>query len=108
VEGEYKQRYNSDEFEFKVLNVRLLETIGEEKTISVTLRISVENLSVDLINRIEKLCAAHKGRHTLQMELIIDRQNKEKMAFTSKGKQVRVGNEFLGALAMLGVDYSVN
>jgi hypothetical protein len=42
------------------------------------------------------------------MELIIDRQNKEKMAFTSKGKQVRVGNEFLGALAMLGVDYSVN
>jgi DNA polymerase-3 subunit alpha len=107
VEGEYKQRYNGDEFEFKVLNVRLLETIGEEKTTSVTLKIPVENLSIDLINSIEKICAAHKGRQTLHMELI-DRQNKEKMAFTSKGKMVTVGNEFLSELEMLGVDCSVN
>ncbi len=107
VEGEFKQRYNSDEFEFKVNNVRLLETIGEEKTTSVTLRIPVENLSADLIGRIEKLCVAHKGKHTLRMELI-DRQNKEKMAFTSTGKKVNVGNEFLAALELLGVECGVN
>jgi DNA polymerase-3 subunit alpha len=107
VEGEFKQRYNSDEFEFKVNNVRLLETIGEEKTTSVTLRIPVENLSADLIGRIEKLCVAHKGKHTLRMELV-DRQNKEKMAFTSTGKKVNVGNEFLAALELLGVECGVN
>ena len=54
VEGEYKQRYNSDEIEFKVLNVRLLETIGEEKTQSVTLKISIEKISAGFIEQIEK------------------------------------------------------
>ena len=107
VEGEYKQRYNSDEMEFRVLNVRLLETIGEEKTQSVTLKIPLERVSAELIERIEKLCAVHKGKHTLRMELI-DFQNKERMAFTSMGKKVNVGNEFIAAMEVLGVECGVN
>ncbi|MBV6441562.1 MAG: DNA polymerase III subunit alpha [Haliscomenobacteraceae bacterium CHB4] len=107
VEGEYKQRYNSDEMEFRVLNVRLLETVGEEKTQSVTLRIPVERISADMIAQIEKLCAAHKGKHTLRMELI-DYTNKEKMAFTSLGKKVNVGNELIAGLEGLGVECGVN
>jgi DNA polymerase III subunit alpha len=107
VEGEYKQRYNSDEMEFRVANVRLLETIGEEKTQSVTLKIPVERISAELIERIEKLCSAHKGKHTLRMELI-DYQSKEKMAFTSGTKKVTVGNEFLAAMEVLGVECGVN
>ncbi len=107
VEGEYKQRYNSDEFEFRVNNVRLLEAIGAEKTSSVTLQIPVELLTAELIDRIEKLCSAHKGKHLLKMELI-DRQNKEKMSFTSAAKKVNVGNEFLAAMELLGVECGVN
>jgi len=107
VEGEYKQRYNSDEMEFRVLNVRLLETVGEEKTQSVTLKIPLERVSAELIERIEKLCAVHKGKHTLRMELI-DFQNKERMAFTSMGKKVNVGNEFIAAMEVLGVECGVN
>lgn len=107
VEGEYKQRYNSDEFEFRVQNVRLLETIGEEKTSSVTLRITVDTLTADLLDQIEKLCAAHKGKHLLKMELI-DRQNKEKLSFTSGARKVNVGNDFLSALELLGVECGVN
>jgi len=107
VEGEYKQRYNSDEMEFRVLNVRLLETVGEEKTQSVTLKIPVEKISADLIERIEKLCAAHKGKHTLRVELV-DFQNKERIALTSMVKKVTVGNEFIAAMELLGVECGVN
>lgn len=107
VEGEYKQRYNSDEMEFRVQNVRLLETIGEEKTASITLRIPVEKVSADLIDRIEKLCLAHKGKHVLKMELI-DYNNKEKMAFTSQARKVNVGNELISALEGLGLECGVN
>jgi len=107
VEGEYKQRFNSDEMEFRVQNVRLLETIGEEKTSSITLRIPVETLSADLIDRIEKICVAHKGRHTLRMELI-DFTNKEKMAFTSQSRKVNVDNDFIAAMTVLGVECGVN
>lgn len=107
VEGEFRQRYNSDEFEFKVNNVRLLETIGDEKTSSITLKIPVEVLSRDLLDKIEQLCAAHKGKHTLKMEFI-DRQNKEKLSFTSQARKVTVGNEFIAAMELLGVECGVN
>jgi DNA polymerase-3 subunit alpha len=107
VEGEYKQRYNSDEMEFRVQNVRLLETIGEEKTTSITLKIPIESVSTDLIDRIEKLCLAHKGKHLLRMELI-DYQNKDKMSFTSQLRKVTVGNEFIAAMEGLGLECGVN
>lgn len=107
VEGEYKQRYNSDEQEFRVNNVRLLETIGEEKTQSITLRIPVERVSADLIANIDKLCMANKGKHTLRMELI-DVQNKDKIAFTSGARKVTVGNELISALELLGIECGVN
>lgn len=107
VEGEYKQRYNSDEMEFKVLNVRLLETIGEEKTQSVTLKIPVEKISAQFIEQIEKICTTHKGKHTLYMELI-DYQNKEKLPFTSMARKVNVGNDFIAAMELLGVECGVN
>jgi DNA polymerase III alpha subunit len=107
VEGEYKQRFNSDEMEFRVQNVRLLETIGAEKTTSITLRIPLETLSADLIDRIDKLCAAHKGKHTLRMELI-DFTNKEKMAFVSQARKVNVDNDFIAAMTVMGVECGVN
>lgn len=107
VEGEFRQRYNSDEFEFKVNNVRLLETIGDEKTSSITLKIPVEVISRDLLDKIEQLCLAHKGKHTLKIELI-DRQNKEKLSFTSGARKVTVGNDFIAAMEILGVECGVN
>jgi DNA polymerase III subunit alpha len=107
VEGEYKQRFNSDEMEFRVQNVRLLETIGAEKTTSITLRIPLETLSADLIERIDKLCVAHKGKHTLRMELI-DFTNKEKMAFVSQARKVNVDNDFIAAMTGMGVECGVN
>jgi len=107
IEGEYKARYQSDEMEFRVQNVRLLETVGEEKTTSITLRISMGVLSAELIERIEKICHAHRGKHTLRMELV-DYEQKDKWAFTSTTKKVQVDNAFITAMTGLGVECGVN
>lgn len=107
VEGEYRQRFNSDELEFRAQNVRLLETVGEEKTESVTLKIPLDKITPELIVQIEKLCATHKGKHTLRMELM-DFTNKEKLPFVSQTKKVNVGNDFLAAMELLGIDCGVN
>ena len=98
---------NSEEMEFRVQNVRLLETVGEEKTESVTLKIPLDKVSPELIEQIDKLCVAHKGKHTLKMELM-DYANKEKLPFVSQTKKVNVGNDFLAAMELLGVDCGVN
>ena len=107
VSGEYKQRFNSDEMEFRVSEVRLLETVGAEKTSSITLRIPVETLTNELIDKIEALCKARKGKHDLKMELI-DYTNKEKLAFTSLARKVNVDNDFIAAMTGLGVECGVN
>jgi DNA polymerase-3 subunit alpha len=107
VSGEYKQRFNSEEMEFRVSDVRLMESIGAEKTNSVTLKIPVERISQALIDQIESLCKAHKGKHDLKMELI-DYQNKERLFFTSLAKKVQVNNDFLLEIEKLGVEYGVN
>ncbi len=106
IEGEHRPRYNSDEMEFRVLNVRLLETIGEEKTTSITLRISVGALSAELIERIEKICNAHRGKHTLRMELLD--YDQKKLSFTSTARKVQVDNDFITAMTGLGVECGVN
>jgi DNA polymerase III subunit alpha len=105
--GEYKQRYNNDEMEFRVSEVRLLEAVGAEKTNSITLKIPVARVSAELIGQLEKLCNAHRGKHTLRMELI-DYQNKERLLFTSLEKKVTVGNELIAALELLGLECGVN
>ncbi|MCB0543297.1 MAG: DNA polymerase III subunit alpha [Lewinellaceae bacterium] len=107
LSGEYKQRYNSEEMEFRVSDVRLLETVGAEKTSSITLRIPIETLNDDLIGQIEALCKKHKGKHELRMELI-DYTNKEKLAFSSAARKVNVDNDFIAAMTGLGVDCGVN
>ena len=49
----------------------------------------------------------HKRKYTFHIELI-DYQNKEKLHFTSRGKKVTVGNEFIAAMEVLGVECGVN
>lgn len=107
VEGEYKQRFNSDEMEFKVNDVRLLETIGEEKTKSITLKIPVNNIDLTLIEKIENLCKTFKGKHELRVELL-DYQHRDKLPLVSPNKKVNVDNAFLLELEKLGIEFGVN
>ncbi len=107
IEGEYKQRFNSDEMEFRLNDVRLLESIGAEKTKSVTLRIPLEKLDSSFLDNMESICKTFKGKHELRVELI-DFQNREKLTFTSLARKVNVDNDFLLAMEKLGVEYGVN
>ncbi len=107
IEGEYRQRFNSDEKEFRVNDVRLLETIGAEKTKSVTLRIPVDKINTAFIDSIEQLCKNHKGKHDLKVELL-DYTHKDKVALISSARKVNVDNEFLQAVEKLGVEFGVN
>jgi DNA polymerase-3 subunit alpha len=107
IEGEHKQRFNSDEMEFRVSDVRLLESVGAEKTKSVTLRIPLEKIDNAFLDGLESICKTYKGRHELRVELI-DFQNKEKVSLLSSARKVNVDNDFLQAVEKLGVECGVN
>jgi DNA polymerase III subunit alpha len=107
ISGENKQRFNSEEMEFRVGEVRLLEAVGAEKTSSITLRIPIEKVNTQLIAQIDQLCKTYKGKHELKMELI-DYQHKDKLALSAQTRKVNVGNELIAALELLGIECGVN
>ncbi len=107
VEGEYKARFGTENYEFRVTNIRMLESISEEKTQSITLRLLIERITPEFVTQIERICNAHKGKHLLRMELI-DREHKERLALASQTKKVSVSDELIADIEKLDLEYIVN
>ncbi len=107
IKGQYKNRWNSEEFEFRVDDVRQLDAVGEELTDSITLKIPVDTISSELIDGIETLCEEHKGKHALKITLL-DLKNKTKMRLKSPDKKVNADSDFIKKLDEMGLVHQVN
>lgn len=106
ITGSQKQRYNSDEYEFKPEKVELLETVGGSQIAAVTLQIPLELLTVDLLDQLDRICKARKGKHTLKMRLL-DRTNKNALPFASVSRKVNADSDFAMEMEKLGVECKV-
>jgi DNA polymerase-3 subunit alpha len=100
--GMYRQRYNGEEFEFKLDKVELLETVGGSQISAVTLQVPVELLTAELLDQLDQLCKNHKGKHTLKMRLL-DHTNKNALAFSATKRKVNADSDFAMKLEKLGV-----
>ncbi|MBK8920450.1 MAG: DNA polymerase III subunit alpha [Saprospirales bacterium] len=104
--GALRQRYNSDEHEFRPEKVELLETVGGSQISAVTLHIPVERLTSTLLDRLDQVCKAHKGKHQLKMRLL-DHTNRNALAFASAGRKVNADSDFAMEMAKLGLECKV-
>ncbi|MCB9081553.1 MAG: DNA polymerase III subunit alpha [Lewinellaceae bacterium] len=107
VKGRYQQSWRSDEQEFKVLEVRLLEGVAETMTEAITLKVPLEKITEELIAQLDVLCQTHKGPHKLRME-IIDMSGRIKVGMASTDRKVNADNYFVQELDRLGMDYILN
>lgn len=107
VEAEYKPRYNSDEHELRILNIRLLESVSKEKTHTVTLRITTHNLDAHTVAQLTDLCKRCNGPHTLRIELY-DTEKREKITLKSNDVKVNADTEFLSQIQSLGIEFNLN
>jgi len=107
LEGQFRQKYNSDEYQLKVTSIKMLETIGKEMTESVTLQLPLETLDQQLIDDIEHLCKNHKGKHKLKM-CLVDNNNKVSLNLKSDERKVNADSDFISGLTQLGVRYKIN
>ena len=76
-------------------------------TQGITVKVSIDSLSMDLINQLDEACKAHKGKHRLRMELL-DRTKRLKLTMAAKERKVNATNGFIAELEKLGVDYKLN
>ncbi|MEM9921225.1 MAG: DNA polymerase III subunit alpha [Bacteroidota bacterium] len=107
IKGTYQKQWNRDEYQLKIKEVRLLETIGAELTKSITLKIPLDLITEDFIRHFDKLCKAHKGKHQLKI-VLLDRSEKSSINLMSASRKVNADNDFTMALEKIGVGYKLN
>ena len=107
IEGEMKQRYNNDEYEFSLRDVRFLGGLSEDLTESITLQVPIEQVTERMISNLENLCKKYKGKHKLKVNLI-DKVNRQTLNLFSSDKKVNVDSEFIAAVEKEGLEYKLN
>jgi len=103
----WQKSWRGDGLEMKVKEIKLLDGIAETRTEAITIKVPVEGLTMDFINAIDQACEAHKGPHSLRME-IIDRSKRLKLLMKAKERKVNATNGFISALEKIGADYVLN
>ncbi|MDH3243468.1 MAG: DNA polymerase III subunit alpha [Saprospiraceae bacterium] len=107
IDGHFKNRFNSDELYFQPLLVKLLTTISDELTRSITLKVPVSMISPEFVQSLESACREHEGKHHLRM-VVFDMEHEVKVRFMSGQRQVHIDSHFVEELDKLGVPYKLN
>ncbi len=106
ITGQFKPRWNSDEFEFKIDQVELLESVSSTQISAVTLQIPLNLLSAELLNQLDAIFTSRKGRHTLKVR-VADYTNKQTLHFASGVRKVNADSAFAFEIEKLGLGCKV-
>jgi DNA polymerase-3 subunit alpha len=107
VEGFYQLSWNGQQHEFRVTSARMLASIGEELTKSITVKISIDQLDQFLLDSLDKICDHHKGRHKLRLQ-VYDREDDFILGLISKTNKVKAASGLIEDLDALGLRYKLN
>ncbi len=107
ISGTYKTRWKGSEYALKISKIQLLDTVGKNKTESVTVTININKITDQLIMELENLCLEYKGDHKFRV-IFIDQFNKIKMDMTSQNQKVNADSIFVAKLEKLGLKYKLN
>lgn len=107
LEGFYQLGWRGQDHEFRLTSARMLASIGEELTKSITVKLSIEQLDQFLLDSLDKICGEHKGRHKLKLQ-VYDREDDFILGLISKTNKVNATSSLIEDLDALGVKYKLN
>ena len=85
VEGGFKTRYNSDQYEFRLSKIHLLETVKPLLTKQVVLDVQPQFINEDFVNFIDANVKANPGKTTLKLNINDSRNNYKVGMYTMAG-----------------------
>ena len=106
LEGKNSARRNGNYF-FKIGRILLLETVGKKLTKSITIKLPLENINQDLLNRLEEICKQHPGDHLFKLKISLEEKEYDLDLFSMKYK-VNATNQLLESLTDVGIMYKIN
>jgi DNA polymerase-3 subunit alpha len=107
VEGMYKKSFKGDRWNFDINDIRMLASIGESMTKSITVKVPLDLLTEGLYDRLVTATKEHKGAHKLKV-VFVDQTSDLRLSTFSKAKKVHVNHEFVDVLQDLGLSYKIN
>jgi DNA polymerase-3 subunit alpha len=75
VEGGFKTRYNSDQYEFKLSKIHLLETVKPTLTKQVLIEIQPQFIKEEFVNFIETNIKQNPGKTSIKFNIVDTRHN---------------------------------
>ena len=106
VEGGFKPRYNTDQYEFKLSKIHLLETVKPMLTKLVQIDVHPRMVSEEFVNFIETNIKSNPGRTMLKV-VINDNRNNYKIGLSSIGNGFTM-NDDMAVFLNENVDVSVS
>jgi len=94
ITGFFKQRYNKDEFEFKVLSVSLAETMKRNMTKQVSIQVHPQDISKEMVSFVEKNMKTYPGKSTLRFTLT-EPKNKMKISLVTMSGGFEMNEEMI-------------
>jgi len=85
ITGYFKQRFNRDEADFKMVTVSLAETMKKNLTKQVSIEVSPQNISADMISFMEKNLKYNLGSATLKFVLSEPKSNMKIQLMANRG-----------------------
>lgn len=94
ITGYFKQRYNRDEFEFKVNSVSLAETMKKSLTKQVTIEAHPQDITKDMVTFVEKNLKNFPGKSTLRFN-ISEPKNKMRISLVTMNSGFEMNEDLI-------------
>lgn len=108
IKGTVKQRYNSELYEFKATQIELLSETRKNYVKSVTINVSLHELTESIISDIERLAQNNKGQALLKFN-IYNPENNMYIHLFSRNTRIELTNRFLDYFEKKpGLGYRIN
>ena len=109
IKGKVELRYRSDDnYEFKIYKIQLLSEVRNKLAQSITMQLSLNNLSDGFIEELTKLINGNAGQTRLNFQ-VGDQEENNFIELHSNKFKVDLNNEFLNSLDRIsGIEYKLN
>jgi DNA polymerase-3 subunit alpha len=108
VEGMNSKGYNSDWINFKIFDIKLLDSVSEIMTKSITVNLDVCKLNDEVVGKIKEIIQNNGGGHHLKFKVLDSENQYLFLDLLSKNTNVDANFEFAKAIEGMGLTYSLN
>ena len=107
VEGINQKGLNSDRAFFRARDIMFLDTVGQSKTKSITVRIALQDIKPGTIEQFKNLCENRPGKHVLKFK-IKDEETDMDIDLQSQVVKINADGLFVQELESMGFSFKLN